>query len=117
MKPEVDAFFYQDKKACQLFKKLINQLAALPIQVKTRKSQKMLVLCHKRNFAYVTLELENTEGFRLVFSLTEPLDSPRIVKRTGPNRERYSHHVLVCEAAAVDQELIDWLTQAHQLAG
>lgn len=119
MKPEIEAFFYQDKKAYQLFKELMNQLAPLSIQVKTRKSQKMLVLCHKRNFAYVTLELEkeNTKGFRIVFSSTEALESPRIVKRTSPHRERYSHHVLVCDARAVDHELIDWLTQSYHSAG
>ena len=65
----------------------------------------------------MTLELEITKGLRLVFSLAEPLNSPRLIKRTGPHQERYSHHVLVCEATSVDQELINWLTQAHQLTG
>jgi Domain of unknown function (DUF5655) len=57
------------------------------------------------------------DGFLASFSLHRWLDSPRIVKTADYGPRWRSHYVLVQSQADLDDELMTWLQEAHDVVG
>jgi hypothetical protein len=46
-----------------------------------------------------------------------PIESPRIRRHERASANRYHNEMLLESADAIDQELMDWIAEAHALAG
>jgi hypothetical protein len=48
---------------------------------------------------------------------TAPIKSPRIRKVERVSANRFHNELLIDSVAAIDEELTDWIAEAHALAG
>lgn len=74
-----------------------------------------------------SIHLDNASGFagvytrknfiNLHFRLTQKIDDPRIVKVEQLSARRFKHTVKIKAVSDVDQQLLDWLKEAYELAG
>lgn len=74
-----------------------------------------------------SIHLDNSSGFagvytrknyiNLHFRLTQEIDDPRITKVEKISAHRFKHTVKLETVADVDQQLLDWLKEAYELAG
>ena len=44
------------------------------------------------------------------------LDSPRVAVATEPYPGRWTHHIVICDPAEVDDELMGWVREAAAFA-
>jgi len=113
-------FFRNNSELLELYDELIQQLVDLPkLTIKKRKTyDHMVVLCNRRNFAYISLLDDNgafmNEGFRIVISITPRINSARIQTITEPHPGRFSHHIIIRRKNDIDFQLIEWLKQAYR---
>ena len=57
------------------------------------------------------------EVFMIVsFSLSHRLESPRIALAVESYPGRWTHHMIISEMGQIDDELLDWLREAHDFA-
>ena len=54
--------------------------------------------------------------FVLTLGLPYPLDSPRVAGKTEPYPGRWTTHIVLSEPEQLDEELYDWVSQAHGFA-
>lgn len=54
------------------------------------------------------------ECLLVTFGLEHQLISPRIAVAVEPYPNRWTHHVVISQPEEVNEELLDWLTQAYQ---
>lgn len=55
------------------------------------------------------------EALVVTFELDVPLDSPRIKERVEARPGRWTHHLVVQDAAELDDEVRGWLRRSHAL--
>jgi len=68
-------------------------------------------------FAFVSLPRRKAEpGLLLSLGLPSRLDSPRVALAVEPYPGRWTVHIPLSGPAALDAELLLWLTQAHDFA-
>ncbi len=93
-------------------------LAAFPnVAVEVKKTQ--ITFRERYGFAFVSLRKMKgcPEVFIIVsFGLSHRLDTPRIRIAVEPYPNRWTHHVIVADVSEIDDELINWLTEAHDFA-
>lgn len=115
-----ELFFFNAKpEALPLYAVLAERmLAAFPnVTVEVRKTQ--ITFREKYGFAFVSLRKMKgcPEVFIIVsFGLSHRLDSPRIHIAVEPYPNRWTHHVIVADVEEIDDELMGWLTEAHNFA-
>lgn len=112
-------FFDGMPGALPLYETLRNKLlSACPdSSLKVQKSQ----ITFKARYGYAFVSLRRMKGcpkvFMIVsFGLSHRLDSPRIAAAVEPYPRRWTHHTIVSEAGQLDEELMSWLREAHDLA-
>jgi hypothetical protein len=76
---------------------------------------------HRRLFTAVWLPVRAVRGrpeayLVVTFVLDRQLELPRIVEAVEPRPGRWTHHVLIAAPEEIDDELLNWVGQARQLA-
>lgn len=54
--------------------------------------------------------------FVLTLGLSAPLESDRVAAKTEPYPGRWTTHFVISSPSDLDEELFDWIEQAHQFA-
>jgi len=52
----------------------------------------------------------------LTFGLSYQVDHPRITESTEPYPRRWTHHVLIQSADEVDEQIMEWISEAYHFA-
>ncbi len=112
-------FFNDRPEALPLYAALAERmLAAFPnVTVAVKKTQ--ITFRERYGFAFVSLRKMKgcPEVFIIIsFGLPRRLDFPRIHIAVEPYPNRWTHHVIVANASQIDDELMRWLTEAHDFA-
>ena len=73
----------------------------------------------KVQFAWVTQPLHKADmgGIQFYLSLPFMLDSPRVVRYSCPNRERYMHQFGLRSPTDFDDELMEWIALSWSIIG
>ena len=120
---EMDLLFYFRGHSAELalYNALFDRLASLFPEgsVKVQKSQ--ISFYNRHLFAAVSLPVRRKkdwpqECLLITIGLRRPLDSPRAVVKVEPYPGRWTNHVLLCQAADIDNELLGWLQEAWDFA-
>lgn len=120
---ESDLLFYFDGRPVEffLYQRLFQALdRAFPdASVKVQKSQ-ISFYC-PRLFASASIPVRRKKDWPrdcllVTFGLERQLLSPRIAVVVEPYPNRWTHHVVVSRPEEIDEELLEWLTQAYQFA-
>ena len=120
---ESDLLFYFDGRPVEfsLYQRLVQAMdRAFPdASVKVQKSQ-ISFYC-PRLFAAASIPVRRKkdwprECLLVTFGLERQLLSPRIAVAVEPYPNRWTHHVVVSRPEEIDEELLEWLTQAYQFA-
>ena len=115
-----ELLFFKDRpEALPLYVALAERmLTAFPnVTVEVKKTQ--ITFRKRYGFAFVSLRKMKgcPEVFIIVsFGLSYRLDSPRIHIAVEPYPNRWTHPVIVADVNEIDDELMDWLTKAHDFA-
>ena len=121
MHPDLLMFF--DQKPLEFDLYLALEAAVLnrfpETQINIQKTQ-ISFRC-KRIFACASLPVRRKKNWPehciiLTFGLPQPLASPRIAALSPISPRRFTHHVLIAQTGAIDDELLSWLDQAFALA-
>ena len=112
-------FFSPMPEALPLYELLRSKLlAAFPdTAVKAQKSQ----ITFKARYGYAFVSLRRMKGcppvfLILTFCLGRRLSSPRIAVAMEPYPNRWTHHMIIARPADLDDEVMDWLAEAHTFA-
>lgn len=121
MEKDESAFFAQQPEAAPLYEAVKAKLKMYfkDTTIKVTKSQ--IAFSSKRNFAFVWLPLHKTKNrpavyIILSFGLDHRIQSPRIEEAVEAYPCRWTHHMIVKDPAELDDEVMDWLQQAHALS-
>ena len=69
------------------------------------------------SFARVKRKAQLPEGYMVVtLGLHRPLESERIAVKTEPYPGRWTHHVVISNAADLDGELLAWISASYAFA-
>ena len=87
--------------------------------VKVQKSQ--ISFYGRHLFSAVSLPLRRKKNWPehcivVTIGLSHPLESPRTAVSMEPYPGRWTNHVLISEAAQIDEELLEWLKEAWVFA-
>ena len=112
-------FFQERPQAFVLYQALREKLFAIfpDITIKVQKSQ--IAFRAGYNFAFVSLrKIKGCPEIFLIlsFGLSHRLDSPRIAVAVEPYPNRWTHHFILSREDQLDEELINWLREAHDFA-
>ena len=56
-------------------------------------------------------------GLLVTFGLGRPLEeNPRVIYRSEPYPNRFTHHVLLQDESGLDEELMAWLQEAYEFS-
>lgn len=86
-------------------------------EVKIQKTQ--ITFKARHGFAFVSLRRMKgcPEVFIILsFGLDRKILSPRIAVAVEPYPNRWTHHIIISKPEELDDELMDWLSQAHDFA-
>jgi hypothetical protein len=114
--PAVRGYFQKKPGADKLFYALMRACAGLgDAFYLVQKSG--VALGAPRHYGYAWLPPREVSGrppVYLVLTLRLPrrIDSPRFVEIVEPYPGRYTHHMILSDAAQLDDELIGWLREA-----
>ena len=116
MTPDELFFFNSKPEALPLYAAFAARMrSAFPnATVEVKKTQ--ITFRERYGFAFVSLRKMKgcPEVFIIVsFGLSHRLDSLRIHVAVEPYPNRWTHHVIVSQVEEIDDELIGWLTEAH----
>lgn len=83
------------------------------------QAAKTQVAFHRRTaFAWLWLTRDHLhrgpDDLVLSFGLRRPLASPRVKQSAHPTPSRWTHHVVLRDAAQLDAELVGWLREAWE---
>lgn len=116
---ELLLFFSGRPGAAALYEALFDKISeAFPdTEVKIQKSQ----ISFKARYGYAFVSLKKMKGcpeifIILSFGLDRRIESPRIAVAVEPYPRRWTHHVIISSNEQLDDELMDWLRQAHDFA-
>lgn len=118
MNTDVLLFFDTHMDALPLYEaleaRILNEIEA--VRIKVQKSQisfynKHLFACV--SFARVRKKKDCPANYIVVtIGLSHRLESPRIEIATEPYPNRWTHHLLISDAAEIDDELMAWIREA-----
>lgn len=118
MNTDVLLFFDTHMDALPLYEaleaRILNEIEA--VRIKVQKSQisfynKHLFACV--SFARVRKKKDCPANYIVVtIGLNHRLESPRIEIATEPYPNRWTHHLLISDAAEIDDELMAWIREA-----
>lgn len=118
-----DILFFFDGKPAELalYEALFRRMEEVfpDASVKVQKSQ--ISFYGRHLFGAVSLPLRRKKNWPehcivVTIGLSRPLESPRTAVSVEPYPGRWTNHVLISEAAQVDEELLEWLKEAWAFA-
>ena len=90
------------------------------VEIRVQKTQISLYKRHMFacvSFARVRKKADCPDNYIVVtFGLSHRQDSPRIDIATEPYPNRWTHHMLVADAAEIDGEMMGWIKEAAEFA-
>lgn len=111
-------FFDRMPQALPLYEAFIEKLdAAVPsYNLSVKKTQ--ISFSNRYNFAFVSLPVRKMKGWPEVciivtFGLRDQVTDPRIAVSVEPYPNRWTHHVVVGDAAEIDGQLMAWIQEAY----
>lgn len=111
-------FFDRMPQALPLYEAFIEKLdAAVPsYNLSVKKTQ--ISFSNRYNFAFVSLPVRKMKGWPEVciivtFGLRDQVTDPRIAVSMEPYPNRWTHHVVVGDAAEIDGQLMAWIQEAY----
>ncbi len=118
---DVLAFFSGKPLEMELYNTLFRRMEEIfsDASVKVQKSQ--LSFYGRHLFSAVSLPLRRKKNWPehcivVTIGLSHPLESPRTAVSMEPYPGRWTNHVLISEAAQIDEELMEWLKEAWVFA-
>ena len=118
---DVLAFFSGKPLEMELYNTLFRRMEEIfsDASVKVQKSQHSFYGRHL--FSAVSLPLRRKKNWPehcivVTIGLSHPLESPRTAVSMEPYPGRWTNHVLISEAAQIDEELLEWLKEAWVFA-
>ena len=119
---DVLRFFAQHPDALPLYEALAQRVFRT-VENTVIKVQKTQISFYNRrlfacvSFARVRKKADCPEPFLVVtFGLDHKVESPRVDVATEPYPNRWTHHVLLSDAAEIDEELMRWIQEAGHFA-
>ena len=112
-------FFNTTPGALPLYEVLRNKLLTECPDTTLQVQKSQITFKVKYGYAFVSLRRMKgcPEVFMIVsFSLSHRLESPRIALAVEPYPGRWTHHMIISEMGQIDDELLDWLREAHDFA-
>ena len=112
-------FFSPMPDALPLYEIVCDRLRAECPDTILKVQQSQITFKARYGFAFVSLRRMKgcPEVFMIVsFSLSHRLESPRIALAVEPYPGRWTHHMIISEMGQIDDELLDWLREAHDFA-
>lgn len=122
MNPDVLLFFGGRISALPLYEALERRILAEIENVTVKVQKTQISFSNKHNFAFVSfLPLRRAKArpkswITVTIGLRRKLDSPRIDAATEPYPNRWTHHLLVSDAAEIDDELMGWIKEASDFS-
>ena len=115
-----ELFFFDGKpEELGLYEELLDRIKALgEVSVVVHKTQ--ISLKNQRVFACVSVfrvlpkRLLPPHYLVLTLGLPYPLDSTRIAAKTEAQPGRWTHHIVLGGASALDAELLEWIRLAYE---
>lgn len=112
-------FFFEEKPTAlplyeALEKRILTEIGG--VAVKVQKTQ--ISFANRHNFAFVSFLPVRRAGERpktyvtVTFGLGRRVDAPRIDAAVEPYPNRWTHHLLICDPAEIDDELMSWIKEA-----
>ena len=90
-----------------------------PVEVRVSRSQ--VAFRRRRGVAYLWLpgQYVRAPASEVVLSIVlgRPERSARLKEIVRPSRRHWIHHLVLRDAAAIDDEVVDWLREAYDRAG
>lgn len=120
--PEEASFFSGHEEALPLYATLMQQAEDVLTEFCIHVQKTQITLLNRHVFACVSpLAVRRKaripqSSITLTFGLNHPLASARIVAKTEAYPGRWTHHLVICDAAELDSELLAWLHEACELA-
>ncbi len=118
---DVLAFFSGKPLEMELYNTLFRRMEEIfsDASVKVQKSQ--ISFYGRHLFSAVSLPLRRKKNWPehcivVTIGLSHPLESPRTAVSMEPYPGRWTNHVLISEAAQIDEELLEWLKEAWVFA-
>ena len=118
---DVLAFFSGKPLEMELYNTLFRRMEEIfsDASVKVQKSQ--ISFYGRHLFSAVSLPLRRKKNWPehcivVTIGLSHPLESPRTAVSMEPYPGRWTNHVLISEAAQIDEELMEWLKEAWVFA-
>jgi len=111
-------FFDGHLGALPLYERLEEQILAKIPGVRVRTAKTQITFANRYGFAFVSFLPVRKAACRpeiyltVSFGLGYRKDSPRIDAATEPYPNRWTHHVMVCDAGQIDEELLGWIQEA-----
>lgn len=114
-------FFAKQPLAQPLFEAVASKILANFPQVEIQVKKTQISFRERYLFAAVSLprrKIKETPGSCIIvtFGLARHLEHPRIMEAVEPYPNRWTHHVLVRDISEVDEELMEWIREAHDFA-
>ena len=115
-------FFETMPQAYPLYKAFEDQIVSAFEDVRIRVQKTQITFANQHNFACVSLpgrfrkKIGIGPAIVVTFGLVSRLNAPRIELAVEPYPNRWTHHVLVRDAAELDDELMGWIKEAYAVS-
>lgn len=118
MTQDILFFFDQKPEALPLYTALEEKILSEIDNVSVKVSKTQIAFSNRRNFAFVSFLPARKAKDRpktyitVTFGLGDRVNSPRIDGAVEPYPNRWTHHLLISDAAEIDGQLMGWIREA-----
>lgn len=123
MKKEKDIarFFSQMPEIIPVYEAIEDRILSRFEDVSVEILKTQISFRSKRGFAYAWLPIRKMKNrpdryLVLSFGLDKRIRSPRIVESVETYPGRWMHHLIIENQAEIDDEVMDWISQAYRFA-
>ena len=122
MNHDILFFFNGHEAALPIYAALEEKIMARIPDVAIRVSKTQISFSNPKGFAFVSfnpcrrMKDRPTTWMTVTFGLHARCDAARIDAATEPYPGRWTHHILICSEADIDDELTRWLHDARAFA-
>lgn len=115
-------FFAGHEEALPIYLHLREALSALGTEIEVEVKKSQISLKNKRLFGAVSFAPVRPKARRprsyitVTFGLGHRLDSLRVDAAVEPYPGRWTHHVMLGDSSEIDNELMDWISEALEFA-
>ena len=118
---DVLAFFSGKPLEMELYNTLFRRMEEIFSDASVKVQISQISFYGRHRFSAVSLPLRRKKNWPehcivVTIGLSHPLESPRTAVSMEPYPGRWTNHVLISEAAQIDEELLEWLKEAWVFA-